>query len=499
MNPNRSRSVLLASLLLALSIATPAAARELPPPPGVEVDVEWLSVVLAGRKVGHARIERETTPARVTTRQLMKFEMGRSGVAVTMSTFESHEETPLGEPIAFTSVSSISGLKMRVEGRRIEGDRFAVKSGAVGALRESELAWPPGALLSWGMEQRLQAAGTRPGTTLELSTFQPLLQDAVPLLHEVIGPAVVDLPGGPTELIELRQSVRFPGGDMVSRVWADADLSMRRSTMEIMGQTLELIACDQACATAPNQPAEILETALLRAPRTLDAGELAGALRIELRSAVPLADWPAVDGQRLVDLGDNRYRVELPGAGAPTGAAAGADAGSAGLPPPGPRDLARTDWLDYDSPAVAALLDGIDLDLPPAARMAALQDRVYRHISNKNLRIGYASAGDAARLREGDCTEHALLLAALGRAAGVPTRVANGLAYTEDFGSGGPVFVPHAWVAAWTGERWQAFDAALPGDQLRLVLHADNGDPWRFYSGLDAMGNLQVESITGEP
>jgi transglutaminase-like putative cysteine protease len=148
---------------------------------------------------------------------------------------------------------------------------------------------------------------------------------------------------------------------------------------------------------------------------------------------------------------------------------------------------------------VAALLDGIDLDLPPAARMAALQDRVYRHISNKNLRIGYASAGDAARLREGDCTEHALLLAALGRAAGVPTRVANGLAYTEDFGSGGPVFVPHAWVAAWTGERWQAFDAALPGDQLRLVLHADNGDPWRFYSGLDAMGNLQVESITGEP
>jgi transglutaminase-like putative cysteine protease len=129
--------------------------------------------------------------------------------------------------------------------------------------------------------------------------------------------------------------------------------------------------------------------------------------------------------------------------------------------------------------------------------MAALQDRVYRHISNKNLRIGYASAGDAARLREGDCTEHALLLAALGRAAGVPTRVANGLAYTDDFGSGGPVFVPHAWVAAWTGERWQAFDAALPGDQLRLALHADNGDPWRFYSGLDAMGSLQVESITG--
>jgi hypothetical protein len=503
MNPNRSAPVALACCLLALVAASPALARELPPPPGVEIDVEWLSVVLAGRKVGHARIERETTPARVTTRQLMKFEMGRSGVAVTMSTFESHEETPLGEPVAFTSVSSISGLKMRVEGRRIEGDRFAVKSGAVGALRESELAWPEGALLSWGMEQRLRAAGTRPGTTLELSVFQPLLQDAVPLIHEVIGPAVVDLPGGPAELIELRQAIRFPGGDMVSRVWADDELSMRRSTMDIMGQTLELNACDEACATAPNQPAEILETALLRAPRKLTAADLAGGLRIELRSETPLSGWPEVDGQRLVDLGDGRYRIELPGAGAPAAGpdpdGAAAPPASAALPAPGPRDLARTDWLDYDSPAVAALLEGIDLDLAPASRMAALQERVYRHISTKNLRIGYASAGDAARLREGDCTEHALLLAALGRAAGVPTRVANGLAYTEDFGSGGPVFVPHAWVAAWTGERWQAFDAALPGDQLRLAVHADNGDPWRFYSGLDAMASLDVESITADP
>lgn len=504
MNPSQAFSRIPACLLLALLAATPAAARDTPPPPGVDVEVEWLSVVLAGRKVGHARIERETAPAKVTTRQLMNFEMGRSGVAVTMSTFESHEETPLGEPIAFTSVSSISGLKMRVEGRRTEGDRFAVKSGAVGAMRESELVWPDGALLSWGTEQRLLAAGTRAGTRLELSVFQPLLQDAVPLLHEVIGPAVLDLPGGATELIELRQAVRFPGGDMVSRVWADADLSMRRSTIDIMGQTLELIACDQACATAPNQPAEILETALLRAPRRLADDELAGALRIDLRSAEPLAGWPAIDGQRLLALGGDRYRIELPEPGKPlaTGrgtAMAGAEAASAALPPPGPRDLERTDWLDYDTPAVAVLLEGIDPGLPPAERMAALEQRVYRHISNKNLRIGYASAGDAARLREGDCTEHALLLAALGRAAGVPSRVVNGLAYTEDFGSGGPVFVPHAWVTAWTGERWQAFDAALPGHQLRLAVHADDGDPWRFYSGLNAMGSLQVEAIGAPP
>ncbi len=470
-------------LLSGLLLALPAAARQTGTETTESTETEWLSILLEGRKVGHAWVERRRDADRVRTEQHMHFEVGRSGVNVVMTTQEVHEETPSGEPLAFTSVSTISGLEMRVEGQRQPDGRFAVKSGAAGGMRDSQLQWPAGALLSQGMELKLREAGVAPGTRIELQVFQPLLQDAANLVHEIIGPATVDLPGqDATAVVEARQTLAFPGGDMISRVWFDADLNLRKMTMDIMGQTLELLSCDRACAQAPNQAAEILTTSLVAAPRALGRTDLGAALVIELHSGVPLSNWPGIDGQRLQAIGEGRYRLSI-----------GGEHGDP-VEPPGERDLIATDWLDYGSPAVQALLAGVDLDAAPRQRMHTLEGIVHRHIDAKSLNIGYASASDSARLREGDCTEHAVLLAALGRAAGIPSRVVNGLAYTEDFG-GGPNFVPHAWVAAWTGERWQAFDAALPGRQLRIALHADDGDPWRFYSNLDAFGQMRIDSI----
>ncbi len=486
---NQTMRCALSLLIVLLVPPFGAVARE----PAVLVDIDghqdtqtqWLSVLMGGRKVGHARFDRLATDARVITRQVMSFEMGRDGVSVSMTTDETHEESPDGQPLAFSNLSRISGLEMRMDGRRQADGRFAVQSGAAGQLRDSVLEWPEGALLAWGMERQMRAAGTAPGTRGTVVSFQSLMQTAVPVDYEIIGPAMLDMPQGQSELIEVRQTMNFPGSATESRAWMDADLVMQRMTMDIMGQTLELLACDRACAEAPNQPAEILLNALVTVPRKLQPAELAQPLAVELRSSSPLRDWPGIDGQRLQALGGNRYRLLTgnPGRG-------GGDPVAA----PGERDLRRTDWLNHDAAEVQALLADLEPDSDPTRRMRQLQDLVNRHIDNKNLRIGYASASDAARLREGDCTEHAVLLAALGRALKVPTRVVTGLAYTSDFG-GRPSLVPHAWTAAWTGKHWQAFDAALPGDQLRLAMHADDGDPWRFYDGLDLLNRIEVTAV----
>lgn len=481
MTTKRILPILLAVLAL---LSTPVAAREPAARDTATTSTEWLSVLLEGRKVGHARIERSEDAERVRTEQFMEFELGRDGVQIVMSTQEIHEEAPDGTALAFTSISTISGLEMRVEGRRRDDGRFAVRSGAAGSLRESELDWPEGAVLAHGSELHLRAAGIDPGSQVEIPVFQPLLQEAVILRHEVLGPSQVDLPGtGPTELIEARQTLAFPGGDMVSRVWMDRELNLQRMTMAILGQTLELLACDRDCALAANQPAEILTSSLVAMPRRLERSELAHPLRVRLRSEVALADWPGIDGQRLHPLGEDRYEFDS-WSDQPDPVTA-----------PQARDLIATDWLDYEAEPVQALLVGVDAEGSASDRMRRLETLVRDHIRSKNLNIGYASASDSARLREGDCTEHAVLLAALGRAIGIPTRVVNGLAYTEDFG-GSPSLVPHAWVAAWSGEQWLAYDAALPGRQLRIAMHADDGDPWRFYSNLDAFNGMRVESIS---
>jgi hypothetical protein len=65
------------------------------------------------------------------------------------------------------------------------------------------------------------------------------------------------------------------------------------------------------------------------------------------------------------------------------------------------------------------------------ARSHLLRQAVKSHIKNFNLATGYASASETARRAEGDCSEHAVLLAALLRVDGIPSRVCSGLVYTE--------------------------------------------------------------------
>jgi hypothetical protein len=128
--------------------------------------------------------------------------------------------------------------------------------------------------------------------------------------------------------------------------------------------------------------------------------------------------------------------------------------------------------------------------------MLALQEFVRRYIRTKDLNVGYASALEVAKNPEGDCTEHAVLLAALGRALDIPTRVVDGLAYVDRYAGKDRVFVPHAWAQAWVDGHWRSFDAALPGfDAGHIALSAGDGDPWRFFSGMDTLGRMRIDAV----
>jgi len=78
-------------------------------------------------------------------------------------------------------------------------------------------------------------------------------------------------------------------------------------------------------------------------------------------------------------------------------------------------------------------------ETPPAPMQEAmayqLRELVNSHIQDKHLSTAYASASETARTGSGDCTEHAVLLAALLKARGIPSRVCHGLVYVELGGS----------------------------------------------------------------
>jgi transglutaminase/protease-like cytokinesis protein 3 len=99
------------------------------------------------------------------------------------------------------------------------------------------------------------------------------------------------------------------------------------------------------------------------------------------------------------------------------------------------------------------------------------------------------------RERRAECQGHAYLFAALARASGVPVRVVNGLAYSDEHGG----FLYHTWNEAWiAGRGWQPVDATFgqphaDATHLKLLEGEAAGD---LLPLVNLVGRIKVSSVT---
>jgi transglutaminase-like putative cysteine protease len=125
---------------------------------------------------------------------------------------------------------------------------------------------------------------------------------------------------------------------------------------------------------------------------------------------------------------------------------------------PNEGDRQPNNLIQSDDPVVVEMAKSVEPTAEEPREIAvALERFVKQKIKLKNFSQAFASAAEVARTPEGDCTEHAVLLAALARARGIPARVAIGLVYQP----GTQSFAYHMWNELWIGERWVPFDATL--------------------------------------
>ncbi|HOH52029.1 MAG TPA: transglutaminase-like domain-containing protein, partial [Candidatus Hydrogenedentes bacterium] len=177
------------------------------------------------------------------------------------------------------------------------------------------------------------------------------------------------------------------------------------------------------------------------------------------------------------------------------------------LPPPAPggetemitgpeaeRHLRTDAFITVDHPKVRELAAGItgqEEDL--WTRALRVHDWVYQNIE-KTATMSMPSAVEVLRTRQGDCNEHSVLFAALARAAGVPARVAIGLAWSEALAA----FGYHAWVEVYAG-RWVPMDPTFgqpTADATHLKLFDGSLEEWPRLLGY--VGNLKIEVLEVE-
>lgn len=113
---------------------------------------------------------------------------------------------------------------------------------------------------------------------------------------------------------------------------------------------------------------------------------------------------------------------------------------------------------------------------------------VDKNIEKKPV-LSVPNALDTLKSGRGDCNEHAALLAALGRAAGIPTAIEAGVVYQQGR------FYYHAWNAFYIGG-WITGDATLgqmPADVTHIRLVRDEGAG--LTALLSVMGKLRIEIV----
>jgi len=115
---------------------------------------------------------------------------------------------------------------------------------------------------------------------------------------------------------------------------------------------------------------------------------------------------------------------------------------------------------------------------------------------------GFGSASQTAQDGVGDCTERAVLLAAMLRAREIPSKVVAGLVYQEVDEK--PRMAYHMWTLAWVNESWISLDATIgglaPADRIAIASSnlADGNEYKCLAPVLAAIGKIDVEIVNAK-
>ena len=151
--------------------------------------------------------------------------------------------------------------------------------------------------------------------------------------------------------------------------------------------------------------------------------------------------------------------------------------------------LDATTLIQKDDPVIAKKAKNIlNGENNPVLAVKLINDWTYNKIE-KIPTVSIPSAVDVLSTMKGDCNEHAVLFAALTRAAGIPVKVVLGVVYLEGR------FYYHAWNEVYIG-KWVPVDSTfgqMPSDATHIKLI--EGDISKSPDILKVVGKMKLNVI----
>lgn len=479
-------------LTLPLALAADPAPIDPHNPPQGRFSDEWAEIYMAGAKVGyvHSTMERDGDLIRSASTTFMQ--LGRDDQPVKITVTDSAVETLSGEPRSFETTQDLSIQKTTMKGAFKDG-KVTITTSQFGNERSDVFDFPKGAVLkTWGSYRETLLKGFKPGTTYQSLVYEPAMRLDAPLDAETrVGDwKEFEHQGRKLRGQEVTLTLESPIGALILESWVDASGTPVRAKLPVPGMgDMEIIAVDQQTALKDFVPPEMFNTTVVRAKQSLDRAKLQRVrYRINPKKdhKVDFAKIPETPMQKIIARDEKSIELELTRV-------------------KHERLAADRKPVTDEKPEMSEFLGGnlmintADPELIALAKRAAgdekepfaLADKLRRFVSDyvetKNLNVGFATASEVARTREGDCSEHGILLAALGRLNELPSRVVVGIAYVPIFGNQDDIFGYHMWTQFYIDNRWIDFDAAL---------NESNCSPTRIAFGVSSLKNAGIADLS---
>ena len=480
----------------------------------------WEAVLFDGQHVGyaHTAVRPADEPGRLSVDYTLSLQLKRFGDAAKPAMKVNSIQSVAGQPISFTVETALAAQPMTTRGQ-VQDGRLVIERSGDGQPQEVPL--DADVLGFWGVEASLLAQPLKPGEKRQFRALDPTLLTV--MNHELTAADYhdVQLLDETLRLLQIDLVSRLPGRlELQFRLWADEQGQILKRESVGLGVQQTLIVTTQQRATGTTGQFDLGSSSVVPVSKAMpNAHDLRQArYRVRLKSGNPAQVFKPSPQQQVqpidqhtaevvVAAADWQQVLKAAGNTAPSATVGPAPPAEPGSEPATDADLQPGRLIASDHPEIARLArEAAPVEAATAEVALALERFVHRSIQQVNYKTVLGSAADVVQKMEGDCTEHAVLLAAMARARGIPSRVAVGLVYVPNLKG----FAFHMWTQVHVAGRWMPLDATLgqggtgPAHLTLLATNlADDGTGGDSLAALlpvaQVMGQLEIEVLETSP
>lgn len=468
----------------------------------------WFSLKFGGKPAGYSHESAKVLAnGNLLSESQTQISISRGDMHITIRTDSTIQQTAEGKPVSGSSTQNLGSMQMIQKFTYNSDGSIDMTSEQNGQSIKQHIAKPQQDWLTPMEAQKYVKDELAKGNKLiSFWTIDPAAgPNPLQIKMKHLGEQTIEVVGRIVPAIAWEISTSVMSG-MVTKAWTDEKmLPIKTSMTPFPGYELEVLLSDKQLAMQQVNPPELLVSTMVHPNRPLANPRRLKHVEYELliqpaENGQALATRESLlqtANQQVIWLNDHKAKVVV-------------DVNAKALSDPkvpGESHLRATPMLNYQDPeiqkALTRALGNHPENLPVMQRALRLREFVNHEIASKDLSVGFATAGEVIRTKQGDCSEHGVLLAAMLRGAGIPSRVVSGMIYVTQFMKQRNIFGYHMWAQAWIDGKWVDLDATLPDtvfDAAHIAMvasHTDDGNTMNDLVKLTPLiGRLKINVLS---